>query len=145
MQVTDYIMFDKNDAKKALDKIINKSRIHLYKPIQIAEILYRDRIYKDINLSILEDYRNKSKKWRDDISILLLGRICTSSAKFQDNLFDSNAVPPEIIVILGEENRRTNGAVEAYIYKLFANRHTQLSNALEYCLNSKKENFYVKS
>ena len=43
-------MFDKNDAKKALDKIINKSRIHLYKPIQIAEILYRDRIYKDINL-----------------------------------------------------------------------------------------------
>ena len=48
-------------------------------------------------------------------------------------------------MILGEENRRTNGAVEAYIYKLFANRHTQLSNALEYCLNSKKENFYVKS
>lgn len=41
-------MPNKNDAKVALDKIIKKSRIHLYKPIQIAEILYRIRTYNDI-------------------------------------------------------------------------------------------------
>ena len=35
-------------AKVSIDKIIKKSRVHLYKPIQIAEILYRDRIYNDI-------------------------------------------------------------------------------------------------
>lgn len=29
-------------AKAALDAVIKKSRVHLYKPIQIAEILYRD-------------------------------------------------------------------------------------------------------
>ena len=51
-------------AKKALDTIIEKGRVYLYKPIQVAEILYRDRVYKDIDLSKLEDYRTQSKKWR---------------------------------------------------------------------------------
>lgn len=49
------------EAKQALDKIISKARIHLYKPIQIAEILYRDRIEGDIDLEDLETYRNQSK------------------------------------------------------------------------------------
>ena len=31
------------DAKKAVDSIIKKSRVHFYKPIQIAEILHRNR------------------------------------------------------------------------------------------------------
>ncbi len=36
----------------AIDKIIKKARVHLYKPIQVAEILHRDRkIEKDIELS----------------------------------------------------------------------------------------------
>lgn len=33
-------MPDKKEAKEALDTLIKKSRVHLYKPIQIAEILY---------------------------------------------------------------------------------------------------------
>ena len=44
-----------DEAKKALDLVIAKSRVHLYKPIQIAEILYRDRVHNDINLLNLED------------------------------------------------------------------------------------------
>ena len=76
-------------AKSALDTIIKKSRVHLYKPIQIAEILYRDRVFKDINPEELESYRTRSKLWRDDISIALLGRKCTSSAKYQDDLFNA--------------------------------------------------------
>ena len=134
----------KEDAKNALDKLIQKSRVHLYKPIQIAEILYHDRVYQDIDLTVLEDYRTKSKKWRDDISIELLGRVCTSSSKFQDNLFDDNAIPPTIIEVLGRENREKNGAVEAYIYRLFSNKHSQLEEALNYCLNATKEDFMVK-
>ena len=121
-------MTTKEDAKNALDKLIQKSRVHLYKPIQIAEILYHDRVYHDIDLAVLEDYRTKSKKWRDNISIELLGRVCTSSSKFQDNLFDDNAIPPKIIEVLGRENREKNGAVEAYIYRLFCffhQTHTQ--------------------
>lgn len=54
-------MPNRNEAKEALDAVIRKSRVHLYKPIQIAEILYRDRTRQDINLLNLEDYRTKSK------------------------------------------------------------------------------------
>ena len=138
-------MPSKIDAKNALDAVIKKSRVHLYKPIQIAEILYRDRVYHDINLSELDTYRTKSKKWRDNISKELLGRVCTSSSKFQDNLFDDNAIPPSLIKVLGDENRKKKGAVEAYIYRRFLNRHSQLENALNYCLNASKETFFVKN
>ena len=87
----------------------------------------------------------QSKKWRDAITIPLVGRKCTSSARFQDDLFNDNATPPSVLVVLGNENRRTNGAVEAYIYNQFTNRHIQLSNALNYCLNASAESFYVKN
>ncbi len=137
-------MPNRDDAKRALDNIIRKSRIHLYKPIQIAEILYRDRVKGDIVLADLETYRTKSKSWRDDITLVLLNARCTSSARFQDDLFNDNAVPPVLIEILGEENRRTGGAVEAYIYSLFNNKHAQLEQALDYCLNSDKDTFQVK-
>lgn len=53
-------------AMQALDTVIEKGRVHLYKPIQVAEILYRDRVFKDIDLAKLEDYRSQSKKWRDE-------------------------------------------------------------------------------
>ncbi len=135
----------REEAKKSLDKVIQKSRVHLYKPIQIAEILYHDRICRDVDLDDLETYRNKSKKWRDDISRPLLGRVCTSSAKFQDNLFEENAVPPQVIAVLGEENRRTNGAVEAYIYRRFSTKHDQLEEALNVCLTATRETFDVKA
>jgi len=132
------------NAKEALDAIIRKSRVHLYKPIQIAEILYHSRTNPgSINMLELEEYRNKSKKWRDEISIVLLGRICTSSARFQDDLFNDNAIPPSILYELDLENIRTDGAVESYIYRSFTNRHTQLSTALNYCLNETKESFQV--
>lgn len=137
-------MPSREDAKKALDAVIKKSKVHFYKPIQIAEILYHNRMFRDIDFADLETYRTKSKKWRDTVCIELLGRKCTSSSKFQDNLFDNNAIPPSIMVILGEENERTDGAVEAYIYRHFTNKYNQLENALNYCLEATKENFYVK-
>lgn len=49
------------EAKIALDKLIKKSRVHLYKPIQIAEILYHHRMHNDIDLLNLEDYRNAAR------------------------------------------------------------------------------------
>ncbi len=134
----------KYEAKQALDTVIKKSRVHLYKPIQIAEILYRIRTCGDIDPLVLEDYRTKSKRWRDEICQPLLGRVCTSSARFQDDLFNDNAVPPIMINELSKENLRTGGAVEAYIYRRFTNKHNQLSDALSYCLQATKETFDVK-
>ena len=48
------------EAKARLDLIIKKARVDLYKPIQIAEVLRRSRIEKDIKVSDLETYRNPS-------------------------------------------------------------------------------------
>ena len=139
-------MPSKEQAKIALDTLIRKSRVHLYKPIQIAEILHHARVNPNsIDLANLEDYRNKSKKWRNDVSIVLLGRISTSSARFQDDLFNDNAIPPNILVELGKENIRTNGAVEAYIYRQFTSRYSQMSNALNYALSASKDDFDVKA
>ncbi|WKN40573.1 HaeII family restriction endonuclease [Tunicatimonas pelagia] len=128
-------------AKIALDNIIRKARVHLYKPIQIAEILYRDRVNKDIDLSDLETYRTKSKKWRDVICIPFLGRTSTSSARYQGDIFNKSAVPPEAITVLGVENRAKNGIVEAYVYDRFKQRYGQMSTALNYSREANKESF----
>lgn len=135
-----------DQAKTALDVVIRKSRVHLYKPIQIAEILYHHRTSseKKIILSDLETYRARSKKWRDLICMQFLGRASTSSAKFQDNLFEENAIPSRLLSILGEENVKYNGIVEAYIYSAFESKHLQLEKALSYCLKRDRETFELK-
>lgn len=129
------------DAKQSLDKVIDKARVHLYKPIQVAEILHRDRTEKDINLSDLSTYRTISKKWRDVVCIKFLGRTSTSSARYQDDIFNDNAVPPTILAKLGKENRSKKGIVEAYIYQKFAQRFSQMSTGLDYCLTHETGNF----
>jgi len=119
-------------SKAALDKIINKSRVHLYKPVQIAEILYHYRKGDRIDLRDVESYRNVSKKWRDEVTKRLVGRISTSSQKFQDNLFEGNAIPPAALKELGEFNKRNNGIVEVYIYRRLQQRLAMVLSALEY-------------
>lgn len=121
------------EARECLEKIIKKGRVHLYKPIQVAEILHRDRTVGDIDLSDLESYRTHSRRWRDDITMRFLGTVSTSSARYQDDVFNDNATPPVCLVTLGEENRKKNGIVEAYVYRKFAERHTQMNVAVRYC------------
>lgn len=132
-----------SEAKAMLDTVIAKSRTFLYKPIQIAEILHHQRtVDPELNLLDLESYRTKSRHWRNIVSKELLGTVCTSSAKYQDDVF--NAVPPEALHVLGQENLRTSGAVEAYIYNKFDIKHEQLEDALLYCLNSTPADFEVR-
>src|SRR3989339_1871799 len=100
-----------NIAKNALDTIIRKSRVHLYKPIQIAEILFHHRTERGWDLNDLQSYRNLSKRWRDDVSLILVGRRSTSSQKYQDNIFDANAMPPELLAKLGANNKKGKGFV----------------------------------
>lgn len=131
------------EAQDAIDKIINKSRVHFYKPIQIAEILYRNRVKKDIDLLNLETYRNISKRWRDIICLKFVGRVCTSSAKFQDNIFEDNAITPKNLSILGDLNNKGNGSVEAHIYKSFQKKHFQMFSGLEYCNSGSVDSFDI--
>ena len=130
-------------AKAALDRIIKISRVHLYKPIQIAEILHRNRVNQDIDLTNIDTYRNTSKVWRDAITNRFVGRSSSSSAEYQEALF-TKAIPPQTLVILGAENRLKGGIIEAYIYRRFAERFTQLSSALQYCDRHDLNNFKIQ-
>ncbi len=136
---------DNKTAKDHLDTVIKKARVHFYKPIQIAEILHRDRIEKDIDLGDLETYRTPSRKWRDAISLRFIGRISTSSARYQDDLFNPNATPPTVLVELGRINRSSNGAVEAYIYTALRDRLSQMSSGLSAVLQAESSSFELRN
>ncbi len=131
-------------AKEALDAIISKSRVHLYKPIQIAEILFHHRTQKGLKLKDLESYRNLSKRWRDEVSMLLVGRKSTSSQKYQDNVFETNAMPTKLLAQLGRINKEGKGFVETYIYKALGNRLSSVHAIYEYVGSSTADNFSLK-
>ncbi|MFM7577002.1 MAG: HaeII family restriction endonuclease, partial [Microcystaceae cyanobacterium] len=132
------------EAKTALDKVIRKTRSHFYKPIQIAEILYRDRTVGDIDLLKLETYRTVSRRWRDHICLEFVGRTSTSSARYQDDVFNENATPPSVLAILGQENRNHQGIVEAYIYRKFFQRLSQMLSGLDYCQQQDQNHFRLE-
>ncbi len=134
----------RNEAQLALNKVINKSRVHFYKPFQIGEVLFHHRTEKGWNLDDLESYRNVSKKWRDDISLRLVGRRSTSSQKYQDNVFEANAMPPRLLAALGEINEEGGGFVEAYIYKSFQSKLALLHKAAEYIKENTPSIFSLK-
>ncbi|MYI93509.1 HaeII family restriction endonuclease, partial [Candidatus Poribacteria bacterium] len=138
-------LMDNETAKRQLDKVINRARVHFYKPIQIAEILHRDRSEGDIDLYDLDSYRASSKKWRDEISLKFVGNISTSSSRFQDNLFEANATPPEVLAHLGIINKNRNGVVEAYIYNALKQRLSQMSAALSYVLKTDSKSFALRN
>ena len=130
------------ESKNRLDQIIRKARIHLYKPIQIAEILYHHRKGPSFSLSRLESYRTKSKQWRDEISQRLVGRSSTSSARFQDNLFESNAMPAQYLARLGMANEeKQKGIVETYIYSCITKRFEYVNEIVRYVFNATNGSF----
>lgn len=129
-------------AKQKLDSLIAKQRVHMYKPIQVAEILYHVRLGTLTIQQLREQpelYRNWSKKWRDDISRRLLEQVSTSSQKFQDNLFDTNAMPPKEIAVLAEAN--DNGIVERYIYLRFYEKQKTILRLLHLLEVATPQNF----
>lgn len=134
------------EAKRVLDKLISKQRVALYKPIQVAEILYRVRrnelSINDVRHN-LEVYRNPSKRWRDSVTRLLIDQVSTSSQRYQDNLFDPNAVPPKTLTALAEENNRHRGVVERYIYLRFRERQRRILRLAELLNEATVDDFHL--
>lgn len=128
-------------AKKQLDKVINKGRVHFYKPFQIAEILRRHRTGQVKDLTDLDSYKNLSRRWRDDVSNRLVGRSSNSSARYQDDVFNSNACPPEALAALGDYNKENNGEVEAYIYRMFEAKVSSIGAILALIRQATTETF----
>jgi len=128
-------------AKAKLDTVIKKGRVHFYKPFQIAEILRRHRLNSLTDLADLESYKNPSIRWRNEVSNLLVGRCSTSSAKYQHDLFNESACPPAALVALGKHNKKSNGEVEVYIYKMFESKISSIAEILCLIRQAKPETF----
>ena len=105
-----------SEAKTCLDRLIGKARAHLYKPIGIAETLYRHREERTVDLSQLAQYRRRSYEWCQEICHVLYGRRPVLNSRYWDQLFDPGVLPPHILGVLGRENQRQDGIVETYIY-----------------------------
>lgn len=130
-------------AKERLDYIISIGRVDLYKPIQIAEALREFRINEEDELDALEleTYRNPSVHWRNAVTRRLTGKISTSSARYQHDVWNESAMPAEILNVLDEENRRTNGAVERYIYLTYGERLGTVTSIITAIDNAEPETF----
>jgi len=117
-------------AKERLDYIINIARVDLYKPIQIAEVLYHSRTVGNVRPLTLDSYRNPSIRWRDDVTRRLSGKTSTSSARYQHDVWNPTAMPPEMLSVLDQENQRTGGAVERYIYLRYGERQGTVTSII---------------
>lgn len=136
-------MLKTNEAKTALDTVIRKARVHFYKPIQIGEILFRHRTNGAFDLTDLEIYRNTSKRWRDEVSSRLVGRRSTSSARYQDDVFNANAMPPRLLAVLGMINSETSGGVESYIYNALVSKLSEVLHVREYIASATPDTFSI--
>ena len=130
-----------SDAKTRLDRLIAKSRAHLYKPIAIAETLYRSRVEGNIDLSQPSHYRRRSYDWCREVCHRLYSRRPDLNSRYWDQLFDPAVLPPESLVALGEENRRNAGIVETYIYAFVLDKVAAILEIAERVRECKPKDF----
>lgn len=133
------------EAKKRLDLIIGKSRVDLYKPIHIAEVLYRSRTVGDFDIAKLETFQNPSLRWRNEITQKLAGKVSTSSARYQHDVWSETAMTIELLVVLDAENKATNGAIESYIYSRYSERQRTVSSVISAIKDAMPETFKLEN
>ncbi|MGI8668924.1 MAG: HaeII family restriction endonuclease, partial [Aridibacter sp.] len=75
----------------------------------------------------------------------LSNKISTSSARYQHDVWNDSAMPTEFLSILDAENKRTNGAIEKYIYSRYAERQGTVSNVIAAIKESAPETFKLEN
>jgi hypothetical protein len=133
-------------SKTRLDSLIAKGRVDLYKPIQIAEVLHKHRIlpeHEQFDLNDVESFRNRSRVWRDEVTLRLLSKRSTSSARYQDDIWNASAMPPNLLIPLDRFNQKSGGVVEAYIYQRFAARQGLVSSLIAELKNAQPSSFCI--
>jgi|CXWL01.1.fsa_nt_gi type II restriction enzyme len=129
------------DAKDRLDSLIGKARVDMYKPIQIAEVLRQSRLKGEIDINELDSFRNPSLRWRDEVTRRLLGKVSTSSARYQHDVWNETAMPLSLLKVLDQENKRTEGDVERYIYLRFNERQETVSGMIAFIEQATSKTF----
>ena len=122
---------ERGTAKAALDRFLRRKGQETWRVIQAAEILYQKRMNPELKLENASAYKEESRLWRDEMGERLLGTDYRPPLSGQDSLFYKNALPPEVLKVLGEENNRTGGAVEAYIYRKLTEKERILTELLK--------------
>lgn len=112
-------------ALDALDNLIRLSRVEMYKPIQVAEVLYRLRTRSEFTALELDSYKNPSIHWRDAVTERVMGKRSTSSAQFQHHLWGESAMPPRTLDVLAQINS-ADGAIEKRIYSAVLSKQVEL-------------------
>ena len=130
-------------AKERLDYIIKIGRVDLYKPIQIAEVLFHSRIVGNVDALDLATYQNPSLRWRNEITLRLAGKTSTSSARYQHDVWNPTAMPPTVLAVLDAKNKMTNGAVERYIYLRYGERQGTVTKVISTIKTTSPENFQL--
>lgn len=133
------------EAKTRLDLIIGKSRVDLYKPIHIAEVLHRSRTIGDFDITKLETFQNPSLRWRNEVTQKLAGKVSTSSARYQHDVWSETAMLIEFLIVLDIENKTTNGAVEKYIYERYGERQGTVSSVISVIKDAMPETFKLEN
>jgi len=132
-------------AKERLDSLLKKARVDMYKPIQIAEVLRHSRLSGDMDVNVLNTFRNPSLRWRDEVTKRLLGKVSTSSARYQHDVWNETAMPLMLLKILDEENKRTHGGVEGYIYLRFSERQETVAGMIAFIEQATSERFSLQA
>lgn len=133
------------EAKNRLDGIIKKGRVDLYKPIQIAEALNRSRLDTSIDLTNLATFQNPSIHWRNEITIRFTGKKSTSSARYQHDVWNITAMPPDFLSVLDRENKKLGGAIERYIYRIYFGRQQTIGHIIDYIENTQPQDFQLRA
>jgi type II restriction enzyme len=107
---------DETEAKRRLDALVNKARADLYKPMAIAEILYRHRNGDLDSLENKELYRRRSYSWMLEALRQVADKTTQLNSRYWDQTFDQEVIPPRVLATLGDLNRKHDGIVEVYIY-----------------------------
>jgi type II restriction enzyme len=133
-------------AKQRLDRLIQKSRADLYKPIAIAEILFRARTMAEsvVHLGHKDSYRRSSYEWTKQIVRRLHGKNLSLNSRYWDQLFDDEVLPPPALLELGRSNTQFPGMVEVYIYSHLRQKFSSLEAVRRIVRDSLPEQFRLE-
>lgn len=134
------------EAKARLDRLIRKTRDVFYKPIAIAEILYRNRT-EELDLTLLNEYRRASDRWSKDIARRLWGSATSSNSRYWDQMFDEPLMTPAVITALGRINcgGRPAGLVESYIYAHLHDKLKGLRAIIDWVADQNPQTFELET
>ncbi len=128
------------DEISRLKTLIGKSRSDMYKPIAIAEILYRVRCGLDsVSLTDKESYRRPSYGWMQEVIRKISNKTTQLNSRYWDQLFDDGIMDSGALNNLASLN--SSGCVEEAIYAIREEKFFKLREILQLLNTGTEDSF----